>query len=185
MTYLKIILNRIKNILFYPKSEWDKIKVEEITNSDLFMKYALILALILPLSNILNWLFLGFAYGFSSTIFPIVGASFKMYVNTLINVMITSFAIKIIGNLFKHGTTFNDATKIAVYSNTAIWIGGVYKLFGDSLQAIIIVGAIYSFVLLFLGIRSIINIKKTKLIIFYVLVILTVMGLNFIVDKIT
>lgn len=40
------IVERAKNILISPKTEWEVIKNEQSTVADLFTKYALILALI-------------------------------------------------------------------------------------------------------------------------------------------
>jgi hypothetical protein len=60
------LVERIKNILLSPATEWETIKKEDYMISDLFTKYALKLAAIPALSGLIGFTLFGVSYGFGS-----------------------------------------------------------------------------------------------------------------------
>ena len=57
------LVDRVKNILITPKTEWEVIKNEQTTTSDLFTKYVLILALIPVIATFIGQSLIGISLG--------------------------------------------------------------------------------------------------------------------------
>ena len=57
------LVDRAKNILITPKTEWEVIKNEQTTTSDLFTKYVLILALIPVIATFIGQSLIGISLG--------------------------------------------------------------------------------------------------------------------------
>ena len=58
------LVDRAKNILITPKTEWEVIKNEQSSTADLFTKYAMILAIIPVIANFIGQSFVWFSANF-------------------------------------------------------------------------------------------------------------------------
>ena len=98
------LVERVKNILLSPTTEWETIKKEDHMISDLFTQYALKLAAIPALAGLIGFTLFGYSYGFGSYR-PPFGANLKwaisMYVMSIIGVYILAFIVFINFNFFK------------------------------------------------------------------------------------
>ena len=158
---------RIKGILLQPKAEWLVIDREFATVNSLYTRYAMILAAIGPIATLI-----------ASLVFlhqGVVGAlilAVLSYVLGLAGVFILGIIINALASSF--GATPNpvQAHKLAVYSYTAAWIAGIANLIPIAGGLIALIGAIYSLVLLFLGLPILMKVPEDKKVVYYVVILL-------------
>jgi len=168
------LVERIKNILLKPTTEWEVIKKEDHMVSDLFMQYVLKLAAIPAISGLIGFTLFGVSYGFGSYR-PGFGANLKwaisMYVMSIIGVYILAFIIDVLAPTFGSKKHLPTSMKVVVFAYTAAWVGGIFSL----VPALSILGAlasIYSLVLLYKGLQIVKEVPQNKMIGYFVAVII-------------
>jgi hypothetical protein len=131
MEFSMNLVERIKNILLKPATEWQIIKKEDHMVSDLFMQYVLKLAAIPAISGLIGFTLFGVSYGFGSYR-PGFGANLKwaisMYVMSIIGVYILAYIIDILAPRFGSKKHLPTSMKVVVFAYTAAWVGGIFSL---------------------------------------------------------
>lgn len=148
------IVDRVKNILLKPKSEWDVIAGESATTGGLFASYVAPLAGIAALCGFLGQTLVGTSIPFLGTyrapiMAGIVTALF-VFGMAFVSVFILSLIINALAPSFGGQKDASQAMKVAVYSYTPGWIGG----FLGVLPMLGLLGgllALYGLYLLYLG----------------------------------
>ena len=164
------LVDRVKNILLNPATEWETIKKEDHMISDLFTQYALKLAAIPALAGII-----GFTLFDRAFYNPSFGASLKwaisMYVMSIIGVYVLAYIIDFLAPTFGSKKHLPTSLKVVVFSYTAAWVGGIFSL----VPALAIFGAlasIYSLVLLYKGLQIVMEVPQNKMVGYFVAVII-------------
>jgi len=168
---------RIKNILFSPAEEWDRIDAEPATVRGLYVGYACILAAIGPVAQLIGEQVFG-VQGFFLRIHPplipsVVGALVS-YALSLAGVFVLALAIDLLAPSFGGTRSRIQALKVAVYSWTAAWIFAVFLLV-PQVSALSIIG-VYSLYLLYLGVPKLMKSPADKALIYSVLAIAVAMA---------
>ncbi|MEW6455270.1 MAG: Yip1 family protein [Acidobacteriota bacterium] len=168
------LIDRVQEVLFKPKDTWIKIKEEQITISQLFTSYAVILAAIPAVatfigSSLIGYSFLGLKYRVP------VGSAFLImifsYIIGLIGVYIIGSIINLLAPSFSSIQNSLNAMKIAIFSFTPAWIGGIFNII-PQLSPIGLLIALYGLYLLYLGIPSLMETPKEKALGYTIVVIL-------------
>ena len=157
------MIDRIKNILLSPKTEWPRIDAEPMTEQGIFTSWVVPLAAIGPLCGLIGQQVFGLgAFGYSWK--PSLGFSITTAVTGYVLSLIGTFLVaKIIDAL---APTFNGtknpvaAMKVTAYSWTAAWLAGVFSLI-PMLGILGIVG-LYSLYLLYLGLPVLMKAPQEK-----------------------
>jgi len=164
------LVERIKNILLSPATEWEKIKTEDHMISDLFTQYALKLAAIPALAGLIGFTFFGNAF-----YNPSFGASLKwaisMYIMSIIGVYVLAYIVDLLAPTFGSKKHLPTSMKVVVFAYTAAWVGGIFSL----IPALSILGAlasIYSLVLLYKGLQIVKEVPQNKMVGYFVAVII-------------
>jgi hypothetical protein len=134
------LLDRLKGILFEPKSEWPKIAAETATPQSIYTNWVMIFAAIGPLALLI----IGGAGG---------GAKFAIgtYIMALVITFILALVIDAIAPSFGGTKDFVAALKLSAYSYTAAWIAGIFNLIGMLGAILALLAAIYSWYTFYLG----------------------------------
>lgn len=165
------LIERIKNILLSPATEWETIKKEDHMISDLFTKYAFKLAAIPAISGLIGFTLFG---GFGSYR-PSFGANLKwaisMYVMSIIGVYILAYIIDVLAPTFGSKKHLPTSMKVVVFAYTAAWVGGIFSLI-PALSILGAIASIYSLVLLYKGLQIVKEVPKNKMAGYFVAVII-------------
>jgi Yip1 domain len=168
------LVSRAKGVLVNPKSEWEIIKGETISNNDLFTKYALLLAAIPAVCQFIGYSIFGFSLGpFGYYSVPIEQGVFWMvlyYTLTIGGVYLVAFIMDTLAPSFGSTKNMNASLKTVVFSYTAIWIAGVFHII-PYISILSILG-LYSLYLLYIGMGIVKEVPKDKLLGYFIVLII-------------
>jgi Yip1 domain len=148
------LVSRAQNILMKPKDEWVKIKAESTPIPPLFMSYAAILALIPAVAQFIGYGLIGQRIPFIGMVRSGIGSAlFRAiisYVLGLASVYVFGLVINMLATSFGSKQNQENAMKLAVYSMTAMWIGGIFYIFLP-LAILAMLAGLYGLYVLYLG----------------------------------
>ena len=168
------LVDRVKNILLTPKTEWPVIDAEPTTVPELYKGYIMPLAAIGPIASAIGmsdvrrlpiWA--------SATGYPSprhLTQAVVQYVLMLVGVFVLAIIIDALAPTFGGTPNRTQALKVAAYSYTAAWVAGIFGLI-PALSILGILG-LYSFYLLYLGLPVLMKSPEDKALSYTVVVIL-------------
>ncbi|MGB9773729.1 MAG: Yip1 family protein [Bacteroidota bacterium] len=175
------LVERVKNIIVSPKTEWDIIQKEETTPANLLLSYVAILALIPAIAGIIGQSVIGITLFGTSFHLPItwsiIGAVVQ-YILAFVGVYILAFVADALAPSFGGQKNLNQAMKGVVFSYTPMWIAGIFGII-PILGWLAILG-LYGFYLLYLGLPKLMNVPQEKAIGYVVVVIIVAIIVYFI-----
>jgi hypothetical protein len=175
-------IERIKNIIVSPKTEWETIANESANINSLMFGYVLILA---GLSAVAAFVGQGIV-GVSIMGIKIAGINWGIYaaLNVLIaafaGTLITAFAIDILAPNFGSEKNLARSYQLVAYSFTPTWIGGLLAV----IPALSVIGGLfglYGLYLLYTGIAPIKNTPKDKQTIYFVVSLLVTLAVYIVI----
>lgn len=159
------ILERAKNMLLKPKSEWEKIDAEPMTVGGIFTGWVLILAAIPAVAGLIGMQLFGIGYGFVS-FRPSLGFSLSMaitqYVTGVLGVFVLALIIDALAPTFGGTRNQVQATKVAAFSATAAMVAGIFMLIPQLGALMALLGALYGLYLLYLGLPLLMKVAAEK-----------------------
>lgn len=177
------LFERAKNILVSPKTEWEVIKGEQATVSDLFTKYAMILAAIPVIATFIGQSLIGVSLGpFGSFKIPVGNGilyAVVQYILTLVGVYISALVIDALAPSFGSTKDMVASLKVVVYSWTAAWVAGIFGII-PTLGILGILG-LYSLYLLYLGLNIVKDTPQDKLVGYLVVSIIVLIVIYFVI----
>jgi hypothetical protein len=148
------LVQRVKNIVMAPNSEWPVIAAEPASTSELVTGYVMPLAIIGAAAGFIGGTVVGQSIPFAGTYHvPIVSglvyACFT-FVMAIVGVFIVSIIINALAPTFGGQQNSGQALKAAAYSYTPAWIAGALRVM-PALGLLAILAALYGLYLLYLG----------------------------------
>jgi hypothetical protein len=134
------LIDRAKNILLSPKTEWPVIAGETASVQSLYVGYVVILAAIGPIALAIRQGLHGVALGAIS------------YAIALVVTYILAWIVDALAPTFGGEKDFVVSFKLTAYSYTAAWVGGIFHLIPGIGGLLTFVAAIYSFYTFYLGV---------------------------------
>ena len=134
------LIERVKNILLQPKTEWPKIAEETATPQSIYLGYVAILAAIAPLAM---WIWVG---GMG------IVAAIVHYVIALVVTFLLALIVDALATTFGGEKNFIQSLKLVAYSYTAAWIAGIFLLIPVVGGIIALLAAIYAWYTFYLGV---------------------------------
>ena len=150
------LVARVKGILLNPKAEWEVIEREFATVPTLFSRYAFILAAIGPICGLIGSVVFSHANIIGALVAAVVG-----YALSLAGVFLLGLVIEALAPTFDGTKDRVSAMKVAVYSATASWVGGVFSLI-PALAVIGVIFSLYGLYLLYLGLTPVMKSPEQK-----------------------
>jgi hypothetical protein len=169
------LVDRVKNILLTPKTEWDVIAVEATPPKDLVLGYVLPLAALAAICGFISSAFIGSRGILGGTHhMPMMWALIMLVYHLIMSVVavfVVGFIIDALAPSFGGQKNFNQAFKVAVYSYTAGWIGAVFAIIPWIGWLIGLVIALYGIYLLYLGLPRLMKNPDDKSVVYTLVVI--------------
>lgn len=175
------LIQRVKNILTTPKTEWPVIDSEPATIGGIYKNYVMILAAIGPICLLIGLLVFG--RGMFSLNFLIAQAVIS-YLLGLASVYVVALIIDALAPSFGGTKDRLKAFKVAAYSSTAAWVVGIFFLL-PFLAVLGIVGGLYSLYLLYLGLPVLMKTPADKSVVYTVAIVVAAIVVNLIIAAIT
>jgi len=171
------IINRVKQILISPKTEWPVIDGENDSHISVLTKYVLLLAAIPAIAAFIGYGVIGyriFGIHFASISVGIKQA-ITQYVTMVGSVYITAFVIDILATNFGSQKNFDKAFSLVAYSFTPAFIGGFFYIY-HPLSIIASLASIYSLYLLYIGLAPMMKTPDEKRTTYFVVSLLVMVA---------
>jgi len=161
------LVDRVKNILVTPKTEWDVIAAETTPPKDLVLRYVLPLAGAAAIAGFISASIIGVTM-------PFIGGTYRMSIGwglgqailnlvmTVVMVFVLAFLIDALAPKFGAPKNMPQAIKVAVYACTAAWVGSILAILPVVGPALAIIGVIYTLYLLYLGLPRLMKSPEEK-----------------------
>ena len=161
------IVARVQGILTKPKEEWQKIKKEPHSVSQLFTSYVLLLAAVPAVAHFIHYGFIGYRQPYEGWVRYEIGKallhSILIYVFVLAFVFVFGFVINALASTFSSTKNLNTAMKLAVYSTTPFFVASALYLI-PFLDRLVILASLYGIYLLYLGfVTPLVDAPKDKI----------------------
>jgi len=152
------LVERVKNILITPKTEWEVINGETATPQSLLMGYVLPLSLVGAICAFIGFGLIGFNTGLLGI--RIKGMDWGLYeaisrlLASLLSFIISAYVVDALAPTFKAEKNINKSAQLMAYSATASLVGGVFLLL-PSLAILALLCGLYGIYIMYLGIGPI------------------------------
>jgi polyferredoxin len=143
------LVDRAKNMILTPKTEWPVIDAEPATIGGIYRNYVVFLAAIGPIAMAIGLLLMGSGF-FRFPIGFVIGQAVLSYLLSLVGVYVLALIIEALAPTFGGTKDRLAAFKLAAYSMTAVWLAGIV-LIVPLLGIVALVGLIYTLYLLWIG----------------------------------
>ncbi len=153
------LIERAKNILLTPKTEWDVINNETPDTPKILTTYVLPLVAIGTVAAFIGWGFIGKSYYGFKIAGTGLGIRYALIalIGGIASTFLMAFVVDALAPTFKSEKNFGKSFQLAAYSYTAGWVGGVFNI----LPSLAIIGSLiglYGLYLLYIGLPKL---KKT------------------------
>lgn len=162
------LIERVKNILLTPKTEWARIDAEPATVAGLFTSYAMILAAIGPVATIIGSALVGVPLAYT------IASALVSYIVSLAVVFVTSLIIDALAPTFGGTKNHVQATKLAVYSATPGWVIAILAIIPPLLPLMLVLALLafaYGIYLLYLGLPLLMKVAADKAVAYVAVVV--------------
>jgi Yip1 domain len=147
------LVDRVRNILVTPNTEWPVIAGETATLSSLLISYVVPLAAIPAMATLLS----GFLVNGGAGRF-ILTTGVIAYVSAILSYVITTYVVDLLASTFKSEKDLNKSAQLVAYSSTASWVAGLLSIIPVIGWMGSIAGGLYAIYLMYLGVGPM---KKT------------------------
>ena len=153
------LVERAKNILLTPKTEWEAVAAEEPNIQQILLSYVLPLALIPTIAIIIGWGVIG-AFGFTSFTYGIAMGLVQI-INAFLSVLIAGFVIDALAPSFGSQKNMGRAVQLVAYSMTPIWVAGILNILPTIGWLAVLIG-LYGLFLMYLGLAPLMKTPEDK-----------------------
>ena len=153
------LVDRAKNMIVSPKTEWDVVAAEEPNTQQILVSYVIPLALIPAIAITIGWGVIG-TWGFTSFTYGIALGLVQLF-NSIISVLVAAFVIDVLAPSFGSTKNYGRAIQLVAYSMTPVWVFGILNIFPAIGWLSALLG-LYGLYLLYLGLTPIMKTPDDK-----------------------
>jgi hypothetical protein len=172
------LVERVKEILLQPKSEWPVIESEPGDAGYLLTNYVAFLAAIPPVCSFIGGSIIGFG-PYRIGIFSGLIHAIIIYVLTLVGVFVTAYLVDYLAGMFGGRRNFDNAMRVSAYAPTAAWLCGIFNII--PLLGILGILGLYSLYLLHTGLGALMRPATDKALIYTVAVVVCMIVIWFVI----
>lgn len=175
------LVERAKNILLTPKTEWETVAAEEPNIQQILLGYVLPLALIPTIATIIGWGVIGM-FGFTSFTYGIAMGLVQI-INAFLSVLIAGFVIDALAPSFGSQKNMGRAVQLVAYSMTPIWVAGILNILPTIGWLAGLIG-LYGLFLMYLGLAPLMKSPEDKKVGYLVVSIIILIVVYFVIAAI-
>lgn len=170
------IIERVKNILLTPKTEWETINNETATPQSLLMGYVLPLAVISALGSLLKGFLFAGAFGVKFFILTAVIG----FIAAVIAFYITVMIVDMLAPSFASEKNMGKSAQLVAYSATPSYIAGLLSFIPVVSWIIALAAWAYGIYLMYLGIGPLKKTPEDKKVLYMIVAYLIMIVLTFV-----
>jgi hypothetical protein len=181
------LIGRVKDILTKPGSTWDVIDGERPSVGSLYTGYVMPLAAIPAVAQAIGMTVFGagaFGVVLKWSPFTAVVQAILSFGLSLASVFILGLIIDALAPNFGGVNDRIQALKVAAYSYTAAWVGGIFAIF-PPISALAILAGLYSLYLLYLGLPKLMRTPEGKALPYTAIVVVLAFVVSLVIAMVT
>lgn len=157
------MIDRVKNILLTPKTEWQTIEAEHAPHTKVLTTYVVLLALIPAIAALIGYGIIGYsAFGVHVSNFGWgLRQAVVQYITMIGGVYLTAFIIDALATSFGAKKDFNRAFSLVAYAYIPMFVGGIFYIL-PSLSALASLAGLYGLYLLYIGLQPMMRVPADK-----------------------
>ncbi len=159
------LVERLKGILLSPKAEWPKIAAEPMSVQQIYTGWVMILGVIGPLAVLVATGSVALAIG--------------QYLMMLVVTALVALVVDLLAPSFGGRKGYEDSLKLAAFSYTAAYVGGIFALLGAIGGFLSLAAAVYAWYTFYLGAPVLGKCAAGKAVPFTIVVVLAGMAIGF------
>ena len=171
------LIERVKNILLTPKTEWDVINGETATPQSLLMSFVLPMAIVAAVGSVLKGLLFGGLFGMK---FFIITAAIA-FVASVIGYYITVIIVDMLAPSFSSEKDMGKSAQLVAYSGTPSYVGGLLSFIPVIGWLIALAAWAYGVYLMYLGIGPLKKTPEDKKVVYMIVAFVIMIALYFII----
>lgn len=171
------LIERVKNILITPKTEWEVINGETATTQSLLMGYVLPLAIVAAIGSLLKGLL--FAGGFGLKFFII--SAVIAFIASVVAFYVSVIIVDMLAPSFGSEKNMGKSAQLVAYSGTPSYVGGLLSFIPVIGWLIALAAWAYGIYLMYLGIGPLKKTPEDKKVVYMIVAFLIMIVLYFVV----
>ncbi len=175
------LIERAKNIIMTPKTEWPVIAAEEPNATAILTGYVIPLALIPAVASIIGYGLIGQGFMHSFTWGIALGVT--SFVSTVLGVYLTAFVVDFLAPNFGSQKNFGRAMQLVAYAYTPAWVAGVLNIV-PVLGVIGSLAGLYGLYLLYLGLPHTMKTPQDKVVVYLVITVVVLLVIYMVIGAI-
>ena len=179
------LINRVKQILVTPKTEWETIDSENDSHIKVLTTYVLLLAAIPAVAAFIGHGLIGYSV-FGHHVGSIslgIRQAITQYITMVGGVYLTAFVIDLLAENFGSKKNFDKAFSLVAYAYTPAFVGGIFYIY-HSLGFLGVLASIYSLYLLYVGLAPMMKTPTEKRTTYFVVSLLIMIVASFVLTAI-
>jgi hypothetical protein len=182
------LIDRIKNILLTPKTEWPVIAGETTPNIELVKGYVLPLAAIPAVAGFVGSSLIGHSVAFLGGTYRVpfmagLGMAIFGFVMAIVSVYVMAYIVNALAPTFGAQKNATQAFKVVVFASTASWVGGIFQMI-PGLSLLGLLASLYGIYILYLGLPQLMKCPDEKAIGYTAVVVVVVIVVSLIIGVI-
>jgi hypothetical protein len=171
---MNLIIERVKNIIRTPKTEWLIIEAESTFLNTLITGYVLPLSIVYCLGVLLYGALWSGIFGFEY--FAI--ASLIKFITAVVYFLVGTYTVDMLAPNFESQKNLIRSAQLIAYSSTPFWVAGLFSFIPYLGWLILFAGGVYSVYLMYLGIGPLKKTPEDKKVVYMIiqLVITLIIG---------
>lgn len=174
------LIDRVKNILLTPKTEWDVINGETTTPQSLLMSYVLPLAVVSAIGPILT----GFLFPGIFGLTHFLSLAIIAFVSTILSYYISIYIIDLLAPNFGSEKDLNKSAQLVAYSSTPSYAAGLLSFIPVIGTLLKFAGWVYSVYIMYLGVGPLKKTPEDKKVIYLLVAFLVMLGVTIVISAI-
>lgn len=171
------IVDRAKNIMMTPKTEWQAIASEEPNVGQIVSGYVIPLALIPAIAAMLGYGLIG--HGAVSSFTGGIAMAIIGFVVAVGGVYLTAYVVDLLAPSFGSQKNFGRAIQLVAYSYTPAWVAGILNII-PVLGVLVLIASIYGLYLMYLGFPHTMETPEDKVVVYMVVSIIVLIVVYFV-----